>query len=256
MRGLVERFARGVDGERAATPAQDVSLARCAVAECIGTALLLSTVVGSGIMGERLSGGNAALTLLANSAATGAVLFALISALGPISGAHFNPAVTLTATLIDGFPWKRVAAYVSAQAMGSVLGVWLAHAMFGERIFMISQRARAGAGQFVSEGVATFGLLLILWCCVRLRRTAVAAAVGAYIAGAYWFTASTSFANPAVTVARSLTDTFAGIRPSDVPAFILAQLIGAAGATASLRWLVPRVRQGDSNGDSLGKEKP
>lgn len=213
--------------------------ARPLTAEFLGTLFLLATVVGSGIMGDRLSGGIAGLALLANSLATGAGLVVLLLVFGPISGAHFNPAVTLAEFAQGRFPWRRAALYIAAQIAGAYLGVLLAHAMFGERLFMVSRQARAGGPQLVSEAVATFGLLAVIQSCSRTRPSALPAAVGAYITAAYWFTGSTSFANPAVTLARSVTDTFAGIRPEDVPGFILAQLVGAAGATALFRWLVP-----------------
>lgn len=219
-------------------------LARRAVAEGLGTALLLATVVGSGVMGERLSGGNAALALLANTVATGASLVCLILTFGPVSGAHFNPAVTLADASQGGLLWRDVAAYVAAQVAGALAGVAVAHAMFDLPIFLASRHARAGASQVFSEFVATFGLLTIVWGCARLQRAVVVPfAVGAYITAAYWFTASTSFANPAVTLARSLSDTFSGIRPADAPAFVLAQLAGAAAATMLFRWLVPPLRE-------------
>jgi glycerol uptake facilitator-like aquaporin len=208
-------------------------------AEAIGTALLLAAVVGSGIMGERLAGGNVALALLANALATGAMLVTLILTFGPISGAHFNPAVTLADASQGGLAWREVPGYVAAQVAGAFAGVAAAHLMFGEAIFSASRHARSGGAQVFSEFVATFGLLCIIWGCARLRSSAVPFAVGAYITGAYWFTASTSFANPAMTLARSASDTFAGIRPADAPAFIVAQLAGAAAATVLFRWLVP-----------------
>ena len=214
-------------------------VARRLTAEAIGTAMLLAAVVGSGIMAERLSGGNVAIALLANTVATAAALVALILTFGPISGGHFNPAVSIADASQGGLRWREVPAYVGAQLLGAVLGVWVAHAMFGERLFMLSLHARSGPAQAVSEFVATFGLLSVIWGCSRRRSDLVAFAVAAYIAAAYWFTASTSFANPAVTVARALTDTFAGIRPADVPAFILAQAAGAAAATLLFRWLIP-----------------
>jgi glycerol uptake facilitator-like aquaporin len=214
-------------------------LHRRVTAELIGTAMLLAAVVGSGIMAERLAGGNQAIALLANTMATGAALAALILTFGPISGAHFNPAVTLADASQGGLAWRDVAAYVGAQMAGAVLGVWAAHAMFAEPVFMLSTRARSGPSQMFSEFVATFGLLAVIWGCARRRSAAVPFAVAAYITAAYWFTASTSFANPAVTLARALTDTLAGIRPADVPAFISAQLAGAASATLLFRWLVP-----------------
>jgi glycerol uptake facilitator-like aquaporin len=190
-------------------------------------------------MGERLAGGNVAIALLANTAATGAALEALILAFGPISGAHFNPAVTLADAWQGGLAWREVPAYLAAQITGGLLGVAVAHLMFGEPLYAFSRHARSGPAQLLSEFVATFGLLSVIWGCVRHRASAVPVAVGAYIAAAYWFTASTSFANPAVTVARAVTDTFAGIRPSDVPGFIGAQLVGAAAATLTFRWLLP-----------------
>jgi glycerol uptake facilitator-like aquaporin len=213
-------------------------LTRRAAAEAVGTALLLATVVGSGIMGERLAGGNTAIALLANTLATGAGLVALILAFGPISGAHFNPAVTLADAAQRGLAWRDVPAYVAAQAGGAFAGVAAAHAMFDEPM-RASSHVRSGMPQAFSELVATFGLLAVIWGCSRRRSSAVPFAVGAYITAAYWFTASTSFANPAVTLARSVTDTFSGIRPADVPAFVIAQLLGAGAATALFRWLVP-----------------
>ena len=213
--------------------------ARQVAAEALGTAFLLATVVGSGIMGERLAGGNVAIALLANTLATGAMLAALILTFGPVSGAHFNPAVTLVDASQGGLPWRRVPGYVGAQIAGAFIGVAVAHLMFGQPVFSASRHARAGGAQMFSEFVATFGLLAVIWGCARRRSSAVPFAVAAYITGAYWFTASTSFANPAVTLARSASDTFAGIRPEDVPGFILAQLAGAGAATLLFRWLVP-----------------
>lgn len=201
--------------------------------------MLLATVVGSGIMGERLSGGNVGLALLPNTLATGAALVALTLTFGPISGAHFNPAVTLADASQGGLPWREVPGYLLVQTVGAVAGVAAADVMFELPIFFISKKARAGGAQMFSEFVATFGLLAVIWGCARLRSAAVPFAVAAYIAAAYWFTASTSFANPAVTLARSFSDTFAGIRPADVPGFVAAQLAGAAAATALFRWLVP-----------------
>jgi glycerol uptake facilitator-like aquaporin len=212
-------------------------------AEAIGTAMLLAAVVGSGIMADRLSGGNGAIALLANTVATAAALVALILTFGPISGAHFNPAVSVADASQGGLEWQAVPAYIAAQILGAVVGVWIAHVMFEERVLMLSLHARSGPAQMFSEFVATFGLLSVIWGCSRHRSDAVPFAVAAYIAAAYWFTASTSFANPAVTLARALTDTFAGIRPADVPGFILAQLAGAAAATLLFRWLVPALPQ-------------
>ena len=215
-------------------------LARKLVSEALGTAFLLATVVGSGIMGERLAGGNVGLALLANTIATGAALVALILTFGPVSGAHFNPAVTLADAALGGVGWREVPGYVVAQVAGAFGGVAAAHVMFEERAtFFASRHVRSGGSQMFSEFVATFGLLAVIWGCSRRRAGAVPFAVGAYITAAYWFTASTSFANPAVTLARSASDTFAGIRPADVPGFVLAQLLGAAAATITFRWLVP-----------------
>jgi glycerol uptake facilitator-like aquaporin len=216
-----------------------MSIVRRSVGEAMGTAMLLATVIGSGIMGDRLSGGNVAIALLANTLATGAVLITLILTFGPISGAHFNPAVTIADASQGGVPWRNVPAYITAQVIGAFVGVAVAHLMFGEPVFSVSHRDRSGAAQFFSEFVATFGLLSVIWGCVRRRPDAVPFAVGTYITAAYWFTSSTSFANPAVTLARAASDTFAGIRPADAPGFIFAQLLGAAAATVLFRWLVP-----------------
>ncbi len=226
-----------MNAERDAAP---TSLGRRVVAEGVGTGLLLATVVGSGIMGERLAGGNLAIALLANTLATGAVLVALILTFGAISGAQLNPAVTLAVAAEGGLPWREVPGYVTAQVAGAVLGVAAANVMFDLPVFSLSQHVRQGSSQLLGEFVATFGLLMVIWGCSRLRSpVVVAVAVGAYITAAYWFTVSTSFANPAVTMARALTDTFAGVRPVDVPGFVVAQLAGAAAATALSRWLVP-----------------
>jgi glycerol uptake facilitator-like aquaporin len=222
------------------------ALAKRFTAEAVGTALLLAVVVGSGIMGDTLAGGNVAIALLANTIATGAGLVALILTFGPISGAHFNPVVTLAEASQGGLPWRDVPAYLIAQVTGAFGGVALAHVMFNHAsLFAASKHARGTTGEIVSEVVATFGLLAVIWGVARQRKDAVPYAVGAYITAAYWFTASTSFANPAVTLARMATDTFAGIRPSDAPAFIGAQLAGAALATALFRWLVPAAQAGD-----------
>jgi glycerol uptake facilitator-like aquaporin len=215
------------------------TMPRRVIAELLGTALLLAAVVGSGIMGERLSGGNAAIALLANTLATGATLVTLIFTFGAVSGAHFNPAVTVADASQGGMRWREVPGYIAAQAVGAMLGVWTAHLMFAEPILQVSQHVRVGGSQLFSEVVATFGLLSVIWGCGRLRTEAVPFAVGLYITGAYWFTASTSFANPAVTLARAFTNTFAGIRPADVPGFMAAQLAGAFTATLLFRWLVP-----------------
>jgi len=215
------------------------TIARRVTAEAVGTGLLLAAVVGSGIMGERLAGGNAAVALLANTIATGAALVALILTFGPISGAHFNPAVTLADAWQGGLLWNEVPFYLVAQLAGAFVGVAAAHLMFEMPIFLASRHARSGPAQAFSEFVATFGLLAVIWGCARLRSSTIPFAVAAYITAAYWFTASTSFANPAVTLARSATDTFSGIRLADAPAFIIAQLLGAAAATGLFRWLVP-----------------
>ena len=217
-------------------------LLRKAAAEALGTALLLAAVVGSGIMGDELARPNVALALLANTVATGAALVALIITFGPISGAHFNPVVTLADASQGGLPWREVPAYIAAQVGGAFLGVGVAHIMFKQpALFFASQHRRDGIAQLVAEFVATFGLLAVVWGSARRRPGLVPFAVGAYITAAYWFTASTSFANPAVTLARAATDTFAGIRPADAPGFIGAQLAGGAAATAVFRWLVPAV---------------
>jgi glycerol uptake facilitator-like aquaporin len=216
----------------------EVALGRRLVAEALGSAYLLAAVVGSGIMAERLSGGNAGVALLANAVATGAALAALILALAPISGAHFNPAVTLAGAWGGVVPWRETSGYVAAQLVGAVSGVVVAHAMFSAPLFLASRHARAGGAQVLSEFVATFGLLAVIRGCGRAQPPVVAAAVAAYITAAYWFTSSTSFANPAVTVARSLTDSFSGIRPADVAPFVAAQLAGAAAASALFRWLL------------------
>jgi glycerol uptake facilitator-like aquaporin len=214
------------------------SLGRRLAAEALGTAFLLAIVIGSGIMGERLSGGNAAMALLANSLATGCGLAVLILIFGHVSGAHFNPAVTLAAASMKVFPWGDVPPYIAVQVAAAFAGVAAAHVMFDEPLFFASTKIRTGPHQWWSEAVATFGLLMVIWACVRERVAAAPYAIGAYITAAYWFTASTSFANPAVTLARAASNTFAGIRPEDAPAFILAQLLGAAAATAVMRWLL------------------
>ena len=214
-------------------------LSKRLAAEALGTAFLLAGVVGSGIMAQRLSGGNVAIALLANTIATGGVLMCLIAALGPISGAHFNPAVSLADAMRGGLAWREVPAYMLVQIGGALAGVAAANTMFGLPVFFISHRARSGPAQWFAEFVATFGLLLVIWGCVRFKSAFVPFAVAAYIVAAYWFTSSTSFANPAVTIARSLSDTFAGIRPADAPGFIIAQLLGAVGATLLFQWLAP-----------------
>jgi glycerol uptake facilitator-like aquaporin len=201
---------------------------REALIEFVATAFLLIGVVGSGIMAQRLFAGNIGLALLANAIATGGALVALILAFGPQSGAHMNPVVTLAAAATEGLRWHQVPAYIAAQIVGGIVGVWLAHIMFGLPVWQLSQHMRTGFPQWVAEVIATFGLLSVIWGCRAHREPVTAFAVGAYITGAYWFTASTSFANPAVTIARSLTDTFAGIRPTDAPGFIIAQFVGLA----------------------------
>jgi glycerol uptake facilitator-like aquaporin len=217
------------------------SLLRRTVAEFIGTLLLLAAVVGSGIMAEKLAAGNAALALLANTIATGAALVALILAFGPISGAHFNPAVTLADAWQGGISWRESSAYIAVQIAGAFAGVAAAHLMFGLTLFTASTHVRTGPAQLFSEFIATFGLLSVIWGCARNRPAAVPFGVGAYITAAYWFTASTSFANPAVTLARSASNTFAGIRPADTAGFVVAQLAGAFAATLLFRWLIPSV---------------
>ncbi|EJL26027.1 permease, glycerol uptake facilitator [Caulobacter sp. AP07] len=214
------------------------TLPRRLAAEALGSALLLAVVIGSGIMGERLAGGNVAIALLGNTLATGAGLVVLITVFGPISGAHFNPAVTLVALLRREMSTRDALLYPLAQVVGAVAGVWLAHAMFGEPILQVSTRLRDGPAQMLAETVATFGLVATILGAVRFRPDFTAVAVGLYITAAYWFTASTSFANPAVTVARALSDTFAGIAPASAPAFILAQFVGALLATGVFGWLL------------------
>jgi glycerol uptake facilitator-like aquaporin len=208
---------------------------RAAFVEFVATAFLLIAVVGSGIMAERLAGGSAGLALLANAIATGGALVALILAFGPQSGAHMNPVVTLAAAATDGLRWHAVPAYLAAQLVGAVAGVWLAHVMFDLPILQLSHHVRTGVPQWVAEVVATFGLLTVIWGCRAHKEPVTAFAVAAYITGAYWFTASTSFANPAVTIARALSDTFAGIRPADAPGFMIAQFVALALALPLLR---------------------
>ena len=210
-------------------------IVRAAFVELVATAFLLIAVVGSGIMAEKLCGGNIGLALLANAIATGGALVALILAFGPQSGAHMNPVVTLAAAATDGLRWHAVPAYIVAQIAGGIIGVWLAHVMFDLPILQLSTHARTGLPQWVAEVVATFGLLTVIWGCRAHKEPVTAFAVAAYITGAYWFTASTSFANPAVTIARALSDTFAGIRPADAPGFVMAQLVALAVVLPLLR---------------------
>jgi glycerol uptake facilitator-like aquaporin len=213
------------------------SLAQRILAEWLGTAFLLAAVVGSGIMAQKLAGGNAALALLCNTIPTGAILVVLILIFGPLSGAHFNPAVSLAFALRGQLPWSAAPHYIAAQVFGGIVGVWAAHLMFELPLWQFSITARTGPGQWLAEAVATFGLLLTIIGCVTRTPSAVPYAVGLYITSAYWFTASTSFANPAVTIARSLSDTFAGIAPADVLAFVAAQLVGMLAAVMLGRWL-------------------
>ena len=223
-------------------PLHAFTVTRRVVAEMLGAALLLAIVIGSGIMGERLSGGNVAVALLGNTLATGAGLVVLITVFGPISGAHFNPAVTLAFALKREITALLAIGYVVAQIVGAVLGAYVAHLMFAEPIFQISTKLRDGPAQMFSEFVATFGLLATILGCLRFRPEFTPAAVGLYITSAYWFTASTSFANPAVTIARSLSNTFAGIAPSSAPSFIAAQLLGAVVAVILFGWLLKERR--------------
>lgn len=217
-----------------------IGLARRLFAEALGSLLLSGTVIGSGILGERLAGGNAAVALIANTGATAAILFVLVSGLGPISGAHFNPAVSLVMTLRRELSVAAFPLYVLAQTAGCIFGAWLAHAMFELPIVQLSSHARAGAAQILSEATATFALVLAILTVARFRPQAVAAAVALVIAAGYWWTASTSFANPAITIARALSDTFAGVRPADVPGFIGGQLCGAVLAWLTCAVLLPR----------------
>lgn len=212
---------------------------RALAAEALGTAILLATVVGSGIMAEKLAGGNVAIALLGNTLPTGAILVVLITIFGPISGAHFNPAVSLAMCMTGAMPWARLFPFVVCQIAGGVLGVLLAHAMFDLPLLQVSAKMRWGGGQWIAEFVATFGLLITIFGGLRFNRAAIPMLVGLYITAAYWFTASTSFANPAVTIARALSDTFAGIAPIGVPGFIAAQFAGAIASTLLSRWLWP-----------------
>jgi glycerol uptake facilitator-like aquaporin len=226
-------------------PLKPFGTAHRLVAEALGTALLLAIVIGSGIMGARLSQGNDAIALLGNTLSTGAGLVVLITIFGPLSGAHFNPAVTLMFALRREMSWASAAAYIVMQLIGGILGVWAAHAMFAEPILQVSAKLRDGPAQAFSEAVATFGLIATILGSIRFRPDATPMMVGLYITSAYWFTSSTSFANPAVTVARSLSDTFAGIAPSSAPWFIAAQLVGAAMAALLFQWLLKLPPNGD-----------
>ena len=223
------------------------TLTRRVVAEFLGTSFLLAAVVGSGIMAERLAGANIALALLANTIATGAALLALILTFGPISGAHFNPIVSLGALIEKVIDWRVFAIYCCAQIAGAIAGVVLANKMFGLPAITLSQHARGGAEQLLSEFVASFGLVMVIAGCAHQRYNAVAFAVAAYISAAYWFTPSTSFANPAVTVARSLSDTFTGIAPSNVPGFVVAQILGSVAATLLFKWLIAKTQNMETN---------
>jgi glycerol uptake facilitator-like aquaporin len=220
-----------------------VDISRRLVAEAVGTALLLAAIVGSGIMAERLSGGNEALALLCNSTATGAILVVLISVFGQVSGAHLNPAVTLAFAVRCEIGPALAVGYVLAQVTGAVLGTWAAHVMFDENVLQVSTKARAGSGLWFAEALATFGLILTILGTQRWKADMVPVTVGLYIASAYWFTASTSFANPAVTLARSITNTFAGIQPAHAPAFIVAQLVGVLAGTLFCWFLFAQVSE-------------
>jgi glycerol uptake facilitator-like aquaporin len=232
------------------------SLAQRLFAEWLGAAFLLAAVVGSGIMAAKLAGGNSAVALLCNTLATGAILVVLISVFGPLSGAHFNPAVSLAFALRAALPWHDAVLYIGAQLVGAIAGVWAAHLMFELPLWQFSETSRAGSGQWFAEAVATFGLVLTIFGCVARAPSAVPFAVGLYITSAYWFTASTSFANPAVTIARSLSDTFAGIAPSGVLAFILAQLVGMLVAVAVAVWLWPKGGLEKSKGSGVPRASP
>ncbi|MCB1501755.1 MAG: aquaporin family protein [Bauldia sp.] len=226
----------------------ETTVARRLTAEAVGTAILLATVVGSGIMAERLAGGNVAIALLGNTIPTGAILVVLILVFGPVSGAHFNPAVSLAFALRGSLPWRLLAVYVGSQLVGAIVGVWAAHLMFDQPLWQVSATIRSGPGQWLAEWVATFGLLVAILGCLARAPQAVPWAVGLYITAAYWFTASTSFANPAVTVARALTESFSGIAPENVPAFVAAQFLGAAGALLFMGWLLGDPRQTITHG--------
>ena len=227
------------------------SAGRRIAAEALGTAFLLATVVGSGIMAQKLAGGNAALALLGNTLPTGAILVVLILIFGPVSGAHFNPAVSLALALRGETTWPMLAAYAAAQLIGAVAGVWAAHLMFDLPVWQISSTVRSGPGQWLAEAIATFGLLLTIYGCLANARGAVAYAVGLYIVAAYWFTASTSFANPAVTIARSLSDTFAGIAPRGIFAFVTAQIVGAMAAAMLANYFWPTAAPAGSKDECM-----
>ena len=234
---------RESSGQAKATEAEPVSLPRRVAAEGLGAFFLFATVIGSGIMAQNLAGGNDAVALLGNTIATGAMLFVLIVMLGPISGAHMNPAVSLVAAARGELPWADAAAYVAAQLACGIIGAWAAHLMFELPTLQLSVKARHGLGQWAGEAIATFGLILTILGTVRHRPTAVPASVALYIVAAYWFTSSTSFANPAITIARSLSNSFAGIAPADVPAFVVAQLLGAGCGALVARALFDRPRE-------------
>jgi len=225
-------------------PPEPAPLARRLAAEALGSFFLFATVIGSGIMAERLAGGNDAVALLGNTLATGAMLFVLITMLGPISGAHMNPAVSLVAASRGELPWRETGFYVLAQLLFGIAGAWAAHLMFELPMLQLSLKARTGLGQWAGEAIATFGLILTILGTARHRPAWVPASVALYITAAYWFTSSTSFANPAITVARSLSDSFAGIAPADVPLFVLSQLFGAAAAALVARWMFDPADQG------------
>jgi glycerol uptake facilitator-like aquaporin len=236
---LIESLLSGKPREtwKAEVAKAQMSPAKAYVSEALGTAILLATVVGSGIMAEQLSGGNAAIALLGNTLPTGAILVVLITIFGPVSGAHFNPLVSLAMCLAGNMPWARLLPFIACQVAGAVIGVWIAHAMFDLSILQLSTKMRWGAGQWVAEAVATFGLLLTIFGGLRHNPAAIPAIVGLYITAAYWFTASTSFANPAVTFARSLSNTFSGIAPIAVAPFIAAQIMGMLAGVVACRWL-------------------
>jgi glycerol uptake facilitator-like aquaporin len=242
MDGTIESLARPEDASLE-PPREPYDLARRLAAEGLGTALLLAVVVGSGIMGERLAGGNAAIALLGNTLATGAALVVLITSLGPISGAHFNPVVTAMFAARREMSWRLAGGYIVVQFASSILGVWAAHLMFAEPLLQVSAKARDGLPQGFAEAVATFGLIGTILASLRFRPDATPTLVGLYITAAYWFTASTSFANPAVTLARTLTNTFAGIAPHSAPVFILGQLIGSTAAMGVFGWLLTERRK-------------